>query len=525
MTKKDNNCVMSMLYSRQISGEPRFVGFESDSNKLIMYQGVKEGPISTIEKSMFTKGITIRGDLAPCGITFCTPDIVTQFTDNFDFEQFDQVIREYLVNDEILGQSIKIEILPEDVVAFTAADYGSLLRAQRLLIHRWCYPLTYDRLPARVFDNLIPLRYHRKHVYVPRNEEEPSNAQGTVLGRNCKVSNTSELLDVTLGNDCFIDSNVRMESVIAGHNLRVGKNVSIDGAVIGDNVTICDNVKIKSKTVIGDNVTIREGSTIASNSAVMSGPPENDDDIRSRNENGYFLWKLKDERSGHFWKRTHSFSRARRERHASEMSRTSLQASISVEEATTPTEEQTTNAKADVILNSDVFFKVFVNEVQDSMLGTYDSSQRAEDEKITSLIVDINSSRFANNMTPDDVAKGVFAAFLGLPPIKQKDLPGLEELFTDWITLWYKYYKTDSNKMHCLLALEEAANVNTTVMAYLPKIIMLLYNELDDIDFEPTIMKWYEGLTDGSSIKNRAKLAIDALLESDSDDEESEEDA
>ena len=33
---------MSLFYSRQISGEMRFVGFETNSKKLLVYQGNKD---------------------------------------------------------------------------------------------------------------------------------------------------------------------------------------------------------------------------------------------------------------------------------------------------------------------------------------------------------------------------------------------------------------------------------------------------------------------------------------------------
>ena len=205
---------------------------------------------------MFTTQSTIRADLAPCGISICSSEIMIQFADNYDFEQFDQVIHEILVNEDLHSQTINVEILPETVVAFTACDYGSLLRAQRLLVHRWCYPLTYDRLPTRVFEEQIPLRYHRNHVYIPKDEEGPSSAEGTVMGRRNRIENDVVLLDVTLGNNAHLHEKAVLRSVIAGHDLKVGKESVIDGVVIGDNVTIGSNCKIRSKTVIGSGVFI-----------------------------------------------------------------------------------------------------------------------------------------------------------------------------------------------------------------------------------------------------------------------------
>uniref|UniRef100_A0A914YUV4 Uncharacterized protein n=1 Tax=Panagrolaimus superbus TaxID=310955 RepID=A0A914YUV4_9BILA len=205
-------------------------------------------------KNMFVTQSTIRADLAPCGIALCSTEIMLQFADNYDYEIFDQVIHEILVNEDLHSQTVYVEILPESVMAFTASDYGSLLRAQRLLVHRWCYPLTYDRLPTRVFDNRIPLRYHRNHVYVPRNEEPPVNAEGTVLDRENDIAHDVTLLDVTLGKNGCLKEDIVLRNVIAGDNFKVGKGTVIDGVVIGDKVTIGSNCKIRMKTIIGSGL-------------------------------------------------------------------------------------------------------------------------------------------------------------------------------------------------------------------------------------------------------------------------------
>lgn len=57
--------------------------------------------------------IILRKDLRSAGIAICAPNIGTQFSDNFDFKCVDDLIKEILVNEEILQQSIHVEILPK----------------------------------------------------------------------------------------------------------------------------------------------------------------------------------------------------------------------------------------------------------------------------------------------------------------------------------------------------------------------------------------------------------------------------
>lgn len=283
---------MSLLYSRQISGEQRFVGFETNSQKLLVYQGTKDNfnpddrKQYSIQDKMFTTECTIRSDLAPCGIAICSREVMLQFADNFDFQQLDDVIGEIVVKEDVLCQTINVELLPEEVVAFTALDYGSLLRGQRQLVQRWCYPFTYDRLPTSIFEDRVALHYHRNHVYTPRDEESPLNAEFTVLGRGCNIEKNVTMLDTTLGNNAMIKEGAVLRNVMAGNNFTLGNKSVIDGAIIGDNVTIGSNCRIHKKTIIGSGVIIPDNTNIKSFCAVMAtaAPDDNDDLLSTREE-------------------------------------------------------------------------------------------------------------------------------------------------------------------------------------------------------------------------------------------------
>uniref|UniRef100_A0A7E4WC13 Translation initiation factor eIF2B subunit epsilon n=1 Tax=Panagrellus redivivus TaxID=6233 RepID=A0A7E4WC13_PANRE len=514
--KKDKSCVMSMMYSRQISGEPRFVGFETESHKLLTYQGSKDSPVNEYDAEMFTVGSTIRSDLAPCGIVICSAEVLLAFSDNYDFETFDQVVSEFLVNADVLQQTIHVDILPEDVVAFTATDYGSLLRAQRLLVHRWCYPLTYDKLPARVFPEQIPLRYHRNHVYVPRDEEGPSNAEGTVLGKWSSIAESAVLVDVTLGRGACIGPGVKLRSVIAGDDFVVGDGCTIDGAVIGDNVEIGAGCKIGAKTVIGPNVKIPPGTKITSNSVVMdSHAPADENDIESTLENGYYLWKLLDEPSGYFWRRSQSFSRARRERHASSHSRSSLQHSISM--------ESPDQAPHDVILDTDGAFAHFFSEIKDILNNTFESENLDNADVINKLKIEINGSKITNNISQEDVARGVFAAFLTLPPFSDRHVSAVQSVIAQFKQIWLNYYAPRGQQLQLLRALEEAALERDGVRNLMPHILLQLYQVADDdIDLEGAINEWHDELPADSVLRPLLEGFIDWLNQDDESSEEEE---
>uniref|UniRef100_A0A914YWP9 W2 domain-containing protein n=1 Tax=Panagrolaimus superbus TaxID=310955 RepID=A0A914YWP9_9BILA len=519
---------MSLFYSRQISGEQRFVGFETNSKKLLVYQGNKDVPTTEYTKSMFVTQSTIRADLAPCGIALCSTEIMLQFADNCDYEIFDQVIHEILVNEDLHSQTVYVEILPESVMAFTASDYGSLLRAQRLLVHRWCYPLTYDRLPTRVFDNRIPLRYHRNHVYVPRNEEPPVNAEGTVLDRENDIANDVTLLDVTLGKNGCLKEEVVLRNVIAGDNFKVGKGTVIDGVVIGDKVTIGSNCKIRMKTIIGSGVNIPNGTVIGSNLVIMSTPsPDGNDDIVSHREPlGYYSWKLLDEKpNGHFWRKSQSFSRTRRERHVSS-SRSSLQHSISIDQASASGNELPDCGPSDIPdinLDTEFYYNAFLKEICESMKDTFESENRSTADAINNLSVEINCSKLANGISPEDLSRGVFASFISLPPFKTtKQLALIKKLFIEWKPLWKKYYKNHDNKLQLCHAIEDGALENSTVRALMPQLFMCIFENFEDM--EQVIISWFDSLPQDSIIRPDMAKFVEWLMEDEDEGDEDDDD-
>lgn len=58
--------------------------------------------------------------MAPTGITFCALEILPLFSDNFDFLDLDDVIRDILINEEVHCRNIYIDVLPEKEVAIVA---------------------------------------------------------------------------------------------------------------------------------------------------------------------------------------------------------------------------------------------------------------------------------------------------------------------------------------------------------------------------------------------------------------------
>lgn len=128
---------MTLIYSDLNTPRNAVIGVEKQSKKLTIYHRQEDPTQLDIDKVRFrlTSGFSltiicndflqpqfladavIRRDVVDSGIAICSLNISAQFSDNFDFQHRDDVIREILVNEEILHQNIHVEVLPSSEAA------------------------------------------------------------------------------------------------------------------------------------------------------------------------------------------------------------------------------------------------------------------------------------------------------------------------------------------------------------------------------------------------------------------------
>ncbi|KAK0409196.1 hypothetical protein QR680_004397 [Steinernema hermaphroditum] len=140
------------------------------------------------------------------------------------------------------------------------------------------------------------------------------------------------------------------------------------------------------------------------------------------------------------------------------------------------------------------------------------------EHKTSNLILEINSSKLAYNMTMEEVAKNVFLAFLKLDYCS--DLAAIKKLAKEWIHVFINYYSPHKNQIQLLLALEEHSHVHPEIAKIANHIIHYLYSECDVLQ-EEAILEWFGTLQAESDMYAKVKPIVDWLQES-SDEEDSD---
>ncbi|KYN02636.1 Translation initiation factor eIF-2B subunit epsilon [Cyphomyrmex costatus] len=168
---------------------------------------------------------------------------------------------------------------------------------------------------------------------------------------------------------------------------------------------------------------------------------------------------------------------------------------------------------------------MFLSEVIDSLLRGYQDKLNCEN-----LILEINSSRYAYNVTIREVTYNVIKAILSLPlhylsetktaVTNQNYQKNLKIMITYFNTIIQNYIKNDNAQEDCLRAIEDVVNTTDELLPYAQHLLHQFYDR--DILSEEKILEWYESTDENADalhtkVKNAVQPFIKWLREAEED--------
>lgn len=219
--------------------------------------------------------LDIRQDLIDCGIDICTPDVLSLWSDSFDYQTpRTQFLYGVLKDYELNGKTIHTHIV-KDHYAARVRNLKAYDAVTKDVISRWAYPLCPDT-------NLLP-----GHNYELR-KGNLYQEQGVTLARSCVIGRRT-----VIGQGTSIGDKTTVKDTVLGRNCKIGKNVTLDGAfiwdgaAIGDGTTVrhaivADNVQVGSKCIVEPGallsfgVKIADGMTVSEGKRITNAPREED---------------------------------------------------------------------------------------------------------------------------------------------------------------------------------------------------------------------------------------------------------
>lgn len=249
--KKDSSSIMTMLYKKQSVTSPLraldsdlVVAIDTENDQVVLYDDYLDQSHVEFPTVFFKEhsAIKFHYDLLDCHIDLCSPDILVQFSDNFDYLN----IRRDFVANEVqnyeLGNKLHAEIIIKEYAArvHDPRTYHSVCMD---ILERWTYPM----VPDNNFLDTTSYSHRRHGMY---KESNVTVARSTKIGENTMI-----------GSGSVLEKHSQLSRGIIGRNCSIGQGVTITGSCLWDNVTVEPNVTIRD-SIICDNVVIKQGAII-----------------------------------------------------------------------------------------------------------------------------------------------------------------------------------------------------------------------------------------------------------------------
>ncbi|KAI0216258.1 Translation initiation factor eIF-2B subunit epsilon [Lamellibrachia satsuma] len=516
---KDKNTIMTMVFKHVLPCQRTrcheddvAVCMRKTDSRILTYQKLNnahriELPLEMLQEH---RDVQLRYDLLDCQIYVCSPHVPTVFTDNFDYQTRDDFTRGILVDEEISGNAIYVEVI-EDEYAARVTNLHMYDAISKDVMDRWVYPVVPDTNISNSTDTKYTLGRH--NIYLHRDitlARDSVLKENVIIGKGTSVGSNTHITQSVIGNNCIIGNDVRLDGVYVWDNVTIGDRCEVRMSILDDGVHLENGVKVTEGCVLGRQVRVGPDVTLPKATKLMSTPAVKADDSFAEEEsddqpicevavadrslvgtNGHaYLYQPPDggddddfeDIVDDVWGQTVESDK--------EVSSSESEEEDEVQPSTTPPPDDT---------------KMFYDEVMVTL-------QRALSENIglDNLIVEINSLKHAYNIQIQEVNTFVTRAIFSLPLHAGKSeklhyMESIKKYLSKLLPVLKNYIRSSASQKDCLYSLEDLAMQVEPMQGALRDVLYLLYDR--DILEEEMILTWYNNLpSPASDISTRKKL-------------------
>ena len=276
--EKDKNAIMTMVlreagmrHRTQSSGRRPLFVIDPDAERCVHYEEMgrraKSGRRVQLDPLLLSthRQLEVRNDLIDCYIDICTPEALSLWSENFDYQSVRQgFLAEVLKDYELTGRTIHTYIATDDYAA-RVQSLRAYDAVSKDIMGRWTYPLCPD-------SNLLKdqsYRFGRGKIY-----EESGVAWSrtsvvksrSILGQDTSLADGSGVSDSVLGRRCVVGNNVKIQGSYLWNDVVVGDDSIIQRAIIADGVVIGRGCVIEPGALVSFGVRVPDGTTVGGTS-------------------------------------------------------------------------------------------------------------------------------------------------------------------------------------------------------------------------------------------------------------------
>ncbi|EDV38431.1 uncharacterized protein Dana_GF19470 [Drosophila ananassae] len=468
--------------------------------------------------------VALHHNLLDPQIAIGSPSMLSLFSDNFDFQTRDDFVRGLLINEELLDSRIYVALLPDTQYAHRVNNWPAYQLVSRDIINRWAYPLVPDMGVYKLQQQYV---FHKDNIYKSHEAfvSKVALQENVVIQAGSHVDSGAVISDSVIGANCRIGKNCRLNNVFLMADVTVKDNCRLEHCVVGAGATVNEDCEVSGGCVLGAASEL-PAKTKLTGTLVTSTPSTQKIDeleggeleLESLGPKAFIISDLTtgdpEDSDGEDFLPQQMLSIPKMGDRLALLDEISYCSDLSDDDddasrAVTPLADDT---------------NIFLGEVIDSLTRGFREKSNPD-----FLILEINSSRYAYNMSLKEVNFNVVKAIFGMQtivePANNNVLVAFNAAFKQLGPVVSNYIKTEDAMLDCLKALEDVCEENPLVREKISQVVHYLY--VKDFVSEDAIQTWYGQLEEQEHGHLRQRLAklvewLDQSSEKDDDDEDDE---
>ncbi|KAI9186794.1 hypothetical protein LWI28_020940 [Acer negundo] len=278
--KKDSNAVMTMIikrskpspitYQSRLGTDELFMAIDTSTKQLLYFEDKADHSKGTIslDKTLLADNpsIVLHNDKQDCYIDICSPEVLSLFTDNFDYQHLRRHFVKGLLLDDIMGYKIYTHEIHSSYAA-RIDNYRSYDIVSKDIIQRWTYPY----VPDVKFCGNRATKLERQGMYRASEIVQSCSSQigpFTVIGYGTKIGNDTKVSSSVIGEGCTIGSNVLIEGSYIWDNVTIEDGCELRHVIVCDGVILKAGAVLKPGVVLSFKVVIGQGFVVPAYSKV-----------------------------------------------------------------------------------------------------------------------------------------------------------------------------------------------------------------------------------------------------------------
>ena len=283
--KADKNATLTMVLNRiqpnhyaRSRTECAVYAISTRTNQLINYLPIESEwntfsiPLPTEAFKKHTD-ISMHYDLIDCSLDICSPEVLSLFTENFDYQDLRKDFIRGILTSEIIPNKFYCQIIENCYCNRVSSPYMYNTITQDL-INRWVFPITPENNPFSKASSSLNYTFNGfKNIYIgqdtiiDRTSEILSNS---MIGHGSEISGKSKISNSIIGCNVFIGANCQIENCFIWDNCRIEDYCVVSKSIIGERAVLKSHTTMKNGCFIGQNCCIGPEVTIPAFSRVSS---------------------------------------------------------------------------------------------------------------------------------------------------------------------------------------------------------------------------------------------------------------